>query len=76
MNDGNSNMDTISNVRLTGYGFKAILDYKCKHSSQATVDIVQLLYKIKKTGRYDKKKLQKLLNYYAIEHDNMLVLRR
>jgi hypothetical protein len=57
------------------------LDYECKHSTQATIDVVQLLYKIKKTGLYDhdqqnKKKLQKVLSHYAVEHDNMLVLKR
>lgn len=53
------------------------LNYKCRYSTQATVDVVQILYKIKKTGLYEneKKKLQKVMNHYAIEYDNMIVIK-
>ena len=48
-----------------------------RYSTQATVDVVQILYKIKKTGLYEneKKKLQKVMNHYAIEYDNMIVIK-
>jgi hypothetical protein len=51
------------------------LDYECKHSIRTTVDVIQLLYKIKQTGLYDKKKLQRVLSQYAVEYDNILVLK-
>ena len=51
------------------------LDYKCKYSTQEKLEIVQILYNIRKTGLYDKKKLQKVINHYAVEHENKLVLK-
>jgi hypothetical protein len=51
-------------------------DYNCKYSSPERLEIVRILYDIKKTGLGDKKKLQKVINHYAVERDNMLVLKR
>ena len=51
------------------------LDSGCKYSSQEKLEVVRILYKIKESGLYDKKKLQRLINHYAIEHDNILVLK-
>jgi hypothetical protein len=53
------------------------LDYECQYSSQTKVEIVGVLYRIKHNhyGLYDKKKLQKLINHYAIEHANVLALK-
>jgi hypothetical protein len=52
------------------------LDYSCKYSIPETLAVVRILCDIRKTGLYDKKKLQKVLNHYAVEHENMLVLKR
>ena len=51
------------------------LDCNYKYSSPEKLEIVRILYDIKKTGLGNKKKLQKLINHYAIEHENMLVLK-
>ena len=51
------------------------LDYSCKYSSQEKLEIVRILYNIRKTGLYDKKKLQRVIDHYAIERDNMIVLK-
>jgi hypothetical protein len=52
------------------------LDYRCKYSTQEKLEMIWILHNIRKTGLYDKKKLlQKVINHYAIEHDNMLVLK-
>jgi hypothetical protein len=51
------------------------LDSRCKYSSQDKLEVVRVLYKIKESGLYDKKKLQKVINHYAIEYDNILVLK-
>jgi hypothetical protein len=67
---------------LTNIDYKQLvkeLDYECEYSSQTKVEIVGILCKIKtnRYGLYDnnKKKLQKLINHYAIEHENMVVLK-
>ena len=52
-----------------------MLDYECEYSSRDRLEIVQILLIIKQTGVCDKKKLQRLLNHYAIEHDNMVVVK-
>jgi hypothetical protein len=51
------------------------LDSRCKYLSSEKLEIVRILYKIKESGLYYNKKLQKILSHYAVEHDNMLVLK-
>jgi hypothetical protein len=51
------------------------LDYSYKYSTQTTIEIVRILHNIRKAGLRDKKKLQKVVNHYAVEHKNMLVLK-
>ena len=51
------------------------LDHSCKYSTQTTIEVIRILYNIKRTGLYDKKKLQKVMNHYVIEHEDMLVLK-
>jgi hypothetical protein len=52
------------------------LDYNL-YSTPDRLDIVRVLLNIKKTGLHDndKKKLQKIINHYAAEHDNLIVLK-
>jgi hypothetical protein len=46
------------------------------NSSQTKAEILGILCNIRvKAKQKDNKKLQKLINYYAIEHDNMIVLK-
>jgi hypothetical protein len=50
------------------------LDYNC-YSSPDRLAVVRVLCDIRKSGLYDKKRLQKVINHYAIEYDNMIVLK-
>jgi hypothetical protein len=51
------------------------LDYKYEYSTQEKLEIVRILYKIRRSSLYDKKKLQKVINHYAIEDNDMFILR-
>ena len=51
------------------------LDYDCKYSSPDKLAVVRIICDIRKTGLYDKKKLQKIINHYAIEYENIVVLK-
>jgi hypothetical protein len=51
------------------------LYYSCNYSTQTTTEIVRILHNIRKARLRDKKKLQKVVNHYAVEHENMLVLK-
>jgi hypothetical protein len=53
------------------------LDYTCKYSSPDKLAVVGILYKIKNTGlaAAANMKLQKVLSYYAVEHENVLALK-
>jgi hypothetical protein len=52
-------------------------NYRCKYSSTERLAIVQILCYIRQSGLadIDKKKLQKVINHYAIERENMIVLK-
>jgi hypothetical protein len=50
------------------------LDYNC-YSSPDRLAVVRVLCDIRKVGLHDKKKVQKVMNHYAIEYDNMIVLK-
>ena len=57
------------------------LDYQCMYSTEAKINIVRILCNIrlkeKQKDTRNKKlpKLQKLINHYAIENDDMVVLK-
>ena len=52
------------------------LDYNSRYSSVdiGRIQIVQILCNIKQRQK-DNKKLQKLINHYAIEHENVIALK-
>jgi hypothetical protein len=50
------------------------LDYNC-YSTPDKLAVVRVLCDVRKTGLHDKKKLQKVINHYAIEHENVLALK-
>jgi hypothetical protein len=52
------------------------LDYNC-YSSSERLAVVRVLCDIRKSElpENDKKKVQKVLNHYAIEYDNLIVLK-
>ena len=50
------------------------LDYNL-YSSPDRLAVVRVLCDIRKSGLYDQKKVQKVLNHYAIEYDNLIVLK-
>jgi hypothetical protein len=73
----------IQDMLLSNIDYRQIvreLDYSCKYSTQTTTEVVRILHKIRKTGLFigdndKKKKLQKVMNHYAIERNDTVVLK-
>lgn len=52
------------------------LDYEVEHSSPDKIEVVNILLDIRKKQPFkDNKKLQRLINHYAVERDNMVILK-
>jgi hypothetical protein len=77
-------IDKLSSLLLwfyPSYSWKAStlvkeLDYQCMYSTEAKMNIVRTLCNIElREKQKDNKKLQRLINHYAIEGDSMMVLK-